>query len=78
MVYVGADTTHARVLQNVRFETQAGKVFLLGTRVPWSGDWLAGTEVAIAWGYVSEYVVFPTVQHFKRAVGGRWWKFWQR
>ena len=63
--FAGADTTHA--IEHARWETQGGRLFLVGT-IPRGGstrDWVEGVECAIAWDEVSDYLLFDSVEDYR-------------
>ena len=66
-----ADIHDGAIIEEVRFEKQAGRLFLVG-RVPRGvnpADWNAGLETCIAWDAIGEYTVFESVEDFQRRVG---------
>ena len=53
------------VLEDVRFEMQGGRLFLLG-HYPKSFEWLANVPAAVAWGEVAEYLVFDSLADYEQ------------
>jgi hypothetical protein len=55
-----------RCLEHPRWETQGGRLFLLGT-VPHgasTNDWCAGLPSAVAWDQVTDYLVFESPERY--------------
>jgi hypothetical protein len=52
------------------FEMQGGKLFLIGTvpRGVSSGDWIEGAVRAVAWDRVTDYLVFDSVEHYRKGL----------
>jgi len=63
--FAGADDTHA--IEHPRWETQGGRLFLVGT-IPRGGstrDWCEGVECAVAWDEISDYLLFDSVEGYR-------------
>lgn len=63
--FAGADDSQP--IEHPRWETQGGRLFLVGT-VPRGGstrDWCEGIVTAVAWDQVSDYLVFDSADHFR-------------
>lgn len=60
----GADD--GRCLEHARWETQGGRLFLVGTvpRGASSNDWCGGIRSAVAWDQVTDYQVFDSAKHY--------------
>ena len=56
------------ILKDTRFETQGGRLFLLGTflRGASKNNWVEGVPVAIGWSRVDHYMVFDSVADYRR------------
>lgn len=55
-----------RGLEHPRWETQGGRLFLIGT-VPRGGstnDWCLRIPSAVAWDQVTDYLVFDSARHY--------------
>lgn len=55
------------------FENQAGRIFLVGT-IPNDvapDEWMEGLSTAIAWDSVQDYVVFDSIDEYKKRVQER-------
>jgi len=55
-----------RCLEHPRWETQSGRLFLVGT-VPCGGstnDWCGGIPSAVAWDQITDYLVFDSAKHY--------------
>ncbi len=55
-----------RCIENPRWETQGGRLFLVGS-VPRGGstnDWCDGIPSAVAWDQVTDYLVFDSAEHY--------------
>jgi hypothetical protein len=64
VVCVGEDT--GQLIANAAWETQGGRLFLVGT-VPKKAsqdDWMEGLSCAIAWDTVQDYVVFQSIDDY--------------
>ncbi len=63
-VLIGED--NSRLLVDPRFESQAGRLFVIGTSPPGAskGDWTAGLDEVLAWDRVQEYIVFESADHY--------------
>ena len=62
------DTSHD--LHDPHFEMQGGRLFIVGT-IPagsTSSDWVANCQGAVAWDTVSDYIVFDSLDAWKKAV----------
>jgi hypothetical protein len=56
--------TNPAVLAGCRFESQLGRIFLVGVRQPSARDmpsWADGAVCCIAWECVEEYLVFDSL-----------------
>jgi hypothetical protein len=56
----------ARCLEHPRWEEQGGRLFLVGT-VPHgcsTNDWCGGIAGAVAWGAVTDYMIFDSVEQY--------------
>ena len=63
--FAAADDTHA--IQHPRWETQGGRLFLVGT-IPRGGstrDWVEGIVCAVAWDEVSDYLLFDSAEEYR-------------
>ena len=61
---------YAVTIDSPKFEIQAGRIFAVGHVVASaSNDWSADSIVAIAWDQVSQYLVFDSVEEYKKKVG---------
>jgi hypothetical protein len=63
--FAGAD--NSQCIAHPRWETQGGRLFLIGT-VPRGGsthDWCEGVVSAVAWDQVSDYLVFDSVEDYR-------------
>jgi hypothetical protein len=63
-----AGDEHSYALDCPRFETQGGRLFLVGT-VPHGGstsNWSEGAMCAIAWENVTDYLVFDSAKHYQK------------
>jgi hypothetical protein len=63
--FAGADDSQC--IAHPRWETQGGRLFLVGT-VPRGGsmrDWCEGVVSAVAWDQVSDYLVFDSVEDYR-------------
>lgn len=52
------------------FETQANRIFIVGT-IPegaTESNWVAGCQCSIAWNRVTDYVVFESLEAYKKAL----------
>ncbi len=59
-----------RCLEHPRWETQGGRLFLVGT-VPRGGsrsNWCGGIPSAVAWDAVTDYLVFDSAEHYLERV----------
>jgi hypothetical protein len=64
--FAGAGNSQA--IEYPRWETQGGKLFLVGT-VPRGGstyDWCHGLVAAVAWDQVSDYLVYDSPDDYQR------------
>ncbi|HEY2586788.1 MAG TPA: hypothetical protein VGI81_13675 [Tepidisphaeraceae bacterium] len=64
LVYTSTSRQPA-VLENVRFEMQGGRLFLLG-RYPKTFEWLANVAAAVAWDEVVEYLLFDSLDDYEQ------------
>ena len=58
----------ARAIDRPRWETQGGRLFLVGS-VPRGGstrDWCEGIVSAVAWDQVTDYLVFDSADHYRK------------
>jgi hypothetical protein len=64
----GEDCSHA--IDRPRFEVQGGRLFLVGVipRGGSTGDWSEGAVCAIAWDSVTDYLVFDSAKHYRKAL----------
>ena len=62
-----AGTDGSQCLEHPRWETQGGRLFLVGTvpRGDSTGDWCQGVVGAVAWDQVSDYLVFDSVEDYQ-------------
>jgi hypothetical protein len=60
--------SHTYTMERARFESQGGRVFLVGIvpRGGSRGDWSEGAGCAIAWDVVTDYLVFDSVEHYQK------------
>jgi len=59
-----------RCLEHPHWETQGGRLFLVGT-VPGgasSNNWCGGIPSAVAWDAVTDYLVFDSAKHYLERV----------
>ena len=58
------------LLSDARFETQGGKVFLVGEVAEGgsANDWVAGIQTAIGWDCVEQYFIFDTMTDYLNRV----------
>jgi hypothetical protein len=63
-----AGDSHSYAMERARFESQAGRVFLVGIvpRGGSNGDWSEGAGCAVAWDTVTDYLVFESVEHYQK------------
>ena len=63
-----AGDEHSYVLDRPRFETQGGRLFLVGTVPPGgsANDWSEGAACAVAWEKVTDYLVFESAKHYQK------------
>jgi len=57
----------SRCIAHPHWETQGGRLFLVGT-VPRGGsarDWCEGILSAVAWDQVSDYLVFDSIEDYR-------------
>ena len=62
-----ASSEASQCIEHPRWETQGGRLFLVGT-VPRGGsarDWCEGIVSAVAWDQVSDYLVFDSVKDYR-------------
>lgn len=67
------DMRYDATIENGKFETQEGRLFLVGN-VPKGcsrGDWLAGTRIGVAWDQVRGYFIFDSFEEYRSRYG---WK----
>jgi hypothetical protein len=71
----GKATTY--ILKDVHFDTQGGRLFLLGTflRGASQNNWVEGVPVAIGWSRIDHYMIFNSVADYrkrqKKYMGGK-------
>src|SRR5689334_179744 len=55
-----------RCLEHPRWETQGGRLFLIGTvpRGASTNDWCGGIRSAVAWEAVTDYLVFDSAEQY--------------
>jgi hypothetical protein len=60
---------HGYAIANSRFEMQGDRLFLAGVVPPGgtSSNWSEGAIVAVAWDRVTDYLVFPSVEVYRKA-----------
>jgi hypothetical protein len=61
-----ADSTLA--VENPRFQKQGDRLFIVGT-IPRGGttsDWALGVTCAVAWSAVTDYMVFDSVEDYRK------------
>jgi len=60
--------SHTYSMASPRFETQAGRLFLVGTvpRGGSTGDWSEGAVCAVAWEQVTDYLVFDSAKDYSK------------
>jgi hypothetical protein len=65
-----AGDSHTYTMERARFESQGGRLFLVGI-VPHggsNGDWSEGARCAVAWDGVTDYLVFDSVEHYQKGL----------
>jgi hypothetical protein len=62
-----AGDSYTYAMEQARFESQAGRVFLVGIvpRGGSNGNWSQGAGCAVAWDAVTDYLVFESVEHYQ-------------
>jgi hypothetical protein len=60
-----------RCLEHPRWETQGGRLFLVGTvpRGASTNGWCDGIPGAVAWDQVTDYMVFDSAEHYRERTG---------
>jgi hypothetical protein len=60
-----------RCLECPRWETQGGRLFLVGAVPPGASknDWCGGIPSAVAWDQVTDYLVFDSAEHYLECLG---------
>ena len=63
---IGKLSDEAFLVENVKFEIQAGKLFITGNMANAGGsdNYSRGLPVGIAWDQIQSYIVFDSVQQF--------------
>ncbi len=56
------------VVENPQFREKAGRVFVVGTipRGATASDWALGIQCGVAWSAVTDYMVFDSVEDYRR------------
>lgn len=59
---------HSYAIESPRFETQAGRLFLVGTVLPGGStrNWSQGVVSAVTWDQVTDYLVFDSATDYQR------------
>src|SRR5262249_18364322 len=59
-----------RCLEHPRWETQRGRIFLVGAvpRGASKNDWCGGIPSAVAWDQVTDYLVFDSAAHYLKCL----------
>ena len=65
-----ANQDYGRIVANPHWEMQGDRLILVGTVPPDACDanWCAGLTAALAWDQASEYVVFNSVEHYRKRI----------
>jgi hypothetical protein len=65
-----AGDSHTYAMDHPHFESQGGRLFLVGTvpRGGSNGDWSEGAVCAVAWDGVTDYLVFDSVEHYQKGL----------
>ena len=55
-------------INNPRFETQGGRLFVVGTipKGATTNDWAENRQSAVAWDAVTDYIVFDSIEQYKK------------
>ena len=67
-LYFGPTGDSYGLLEKSKFETQAGRMFLVGTIPQYSRGWGQGLPMAVAWDSVFRYLVFDSLDQYNREV----------
>jgi hypothetical protein len=65
-----AGDSHTYAIDRPHFESQGGRLFLVGI-VPHgasNGNWSEGALCAVAWDGVTDYLVFDSIEHYKKGL----------
>ena len=65
-----AGDEHKYTIDEVRFEMQGGRLFIVGTvpRGATNGDWCEGAGCAVAWDAVLTYLVFDSSEDYQKGL----------
>jgi hypothetical protein len=60
--------SHSVLVENARFETQAGRLFIVGNGANIGGhaNWTRGIPVCIAWDQIESYYVFDSAEQHRQ------------
>jgi hypothetical protein len=55
-------------VESPQFQKQGGRLFVVGTipRGATTSDWALGVQCAVAWSAVTDYMVFDSVEDYRR------------
>ncbi len=82
LLFDGPERWYWQTVEDARFETQGGRLFLVGTIPPndATGGTGEGQTVATAWEHVQRYVVYESREAMaaERRQSKRAWSWWRR